>query len=90
MIKSKTTSGFEYQVDERLMQNFRFVRLLREWQNNNLAQVDVLDFMLGKEQAEALQEHVADKEGFVNSQKIADEMNEMFETLSEKSKEIKN
>lgn len=90
MIKSKTTSGFEYQVDERLMQNFRFVRLLREWQNNNLAQVDVLDFMLGKEQAEALQEHVADKEGFVDSQKIADEMNEMFETLSEKSKEIKN
>lgn len=90
MIKSKTTSGFEYQVDERLMQNFRFVRLLREWQNNNLAQVDVLDFMLGKEQAEALQEHVANKEGFVDSQKIADEMNEMFETLSEKSKEIKN
>ena len=90
MINGKTTSGFEFEVDERMMKDMRFVRVFREWQKNNFAQADVLDYMLGKDGAEKLEEHLEDKSGYVDSQKVADEMSEILEIVQEKNHNVKN
>ncbi len=90
MIHGKTTSGYEFDVDERMLKDMRFVRVFREWQKNNFAQADVLDCMLGKDGAAKLEEHLADKDGYVDSGKIADEMGEILEIIQEKNSKIKN
>lgn len=90
MINGKTTSGFEFEVDERMLKDMRFVRVFREWQKNNFAQADVLDYMLGKDGAAKLEEHLADKDGYVDAQKVADEMDEILEIVQEKNHNVKN
>lgn len=90
MINGKTTSGFEFSVDERILKDMRFVRAFREWQKNNFAQADVLDILLGSEQGLKLEEHVAGKDGFVDAEIVAKEMGEIFELLQESSKKAKN
>ena len=90
IVTGKTTTGFEFSIDGRLLQDFRFVKAYREWQKNNFAQVDVLDCMLSPEDVDRLMKHVSDKDGFVDSLKIAAEMSEIFEILEDKSKKAKN
>jgi hypothetical protein len=90
IVKGKTTSGFEFKVDDRLLQDFRFIRAYREWMKNNFAQVDVLDCMLKPEDVQRLLDHISDKDGFVDSEKVASEMSDIFEFLQEHSTKVKN
>lgn len=90
LIKGKTTSGFEFTIDDRVMRDLKFVRAVREWQKNNFAQIDVLERMLGADGEKKLEEHLADKDGYVDSHKAAEEMNEIFEIVAAQSDKAKN
>lgn len=90
MIKGKTTSGFEFEVDERMLKDMRFVRVFRAWQKNNFAEADVLDYILGEAGARKLEDHLADKDGFVDCDKVAGEIGEILEIVSEKDSKVKN
>lgn len=65
MRRGKTESGFEFEIDERRLNDMRFMVSLRKAQTDALLFVDVLEQMLGEEQMEKLFKHLEDEEGYV-------------------------
>ena len=65
MRKGKTESGFEFEIDERRLNDMRFMVILRKAQTDALLFVDVLEQMLGEEQMEKLFKHLEDEDGYV-------------------------
>lgn len=65
MRRGKTESGFEFEIDERRLNDMRFMVSLRKAQTDALLFVDVLEQMLGEEQMEKLFRHLEDADGYV-------------------------
>ncbi|KAA9238575.1 MULTISPECIES: hypothetical protein [Aerococcus] len=75
MIKGVTKTGFRYSFDERILKDFRTLRLFREVDKNPLYTPDLVDAILGKKQAEALVNHVAKRNGgFALDEKVGAEL----------------
>lgn len=82
----KTKTGFEYEIKEENLDNWDLLKGLREIDKGNEQYiVDVLPLLLGKEQAERLEEHVR-KDGKV---KVTDILAEFEDIMSSKN-EAKN
>lgn len=74
-----TKSGFTYSVLEKNLKNYELVEVLGELGSNPLALPKVLTLLLGKEQTDKLKDHVRDKDGIVDMEKISDELRDIFE-----------
>lgn len=74
-----TKSGFTYSVLEKNLKNYELVEVLGELESNPLALPKVLKLLLGKEQIDKLKDHVRDKDGIVDTEKISDELRDIFE-----------
>jgi hypothetical protein len=74
-----TKSGFTYSVLEKNLKNYELVEVLGELESNPLALPKVLKLLLGKEQTDKLKDHVRDKDGIVDTEKISDELRDIFE-----------
>lgn len=74
-----TKTGFTYSVLEKNLKNYELVEVLGELESNPLVLPRVLKLLLGKEQTDKLKDHVRDKDGIVDTEKISDELRDIFE-----------
>lgn len=93
MVKGTTTSGFKFEIDERLAGDYRLLQAITTAEDETASDVkklkasfDIIEFILG-DQKEAFIEHVkATNEGFVPFAVVKDEIGEIMEA----SRKIKN
>lgn len=80
MIKGTTASGFEFEVDPNVFDDWMLLKKIRAIDNGNgqLA-VDVAQTILGDEQLDRLENHVAKKNGKVRVTDIMVELEKIFE-----------
>lgn len=84
-MQGKTTSGFEFEIDERATQTWRFLELTKKMKNSEdrldqfAALDEALELLLGSpEEKEKLLQHVEkENEGYAMLDKVVDEFNEI-------------
>lgn len=84
MKKGKTESGFEFTVDEEILESWEFVELLAEVDENTLKSVSLLKLLLGKEQIDKLKEHLGGKP------KAADMFTALKDIMNSLGDDVKN
>lgn len=95
MITGKTSSGFEFSVSENLKTDFRFVAAYADTQSDSEGEqakglVQLLNVVLGKNGAAALQRHVALEDGTVPIKQLMAELGEIIRAASESDGAVKN
>jgi len=90
MLKGKTQSGFEYNVDEKMTKDWRFIRLVKKMtKGSNEDQIAALDdaliMVLGsEEEADRLLQHIEKQnEGYAPADKVVEEFNEIISSINE-------
>jgi len=83
MIKGKTTSGFEYKIPKENLNNYELIEVLGEIEENPLLLSKTVNLLLGKEQANKLKDHLRTKSGTVPTDKISEEIMEIFNNQKE-------
>ena len=83
MIKGKTKSGFEYKIPEENLNNYELIEVLGEIEENPLLLSKTVNLLLGKEQANKLKDHLRTKSGTVPTDKISEEIMEIFNNQKE-------
>lgn len=81
----KTSSGFETDIDESRLDDYRLTKAIREAQTSLFAIVDVVGFVLGEDE-DRLIDHLVATTGKVSHADLRDEMNEIFTQLNESKK----
>ncbi|MDZ5548479.1 hypothetical protein [Enterococcus cecorum] len=86
MIKGKTKSGFKFELDEEVLNDYEIIELLGDVEENPLLFPKVVKRILGDEQTTALKNHVRDENGRVNADKMTAEVTEIFESQNQLKK----
>lgn len=73
-----TKTGFAYSISEKNVRNYELVEALGELDTNPLALPRVMNLLLGKEGIKKLKDHVRDKDGIVDTEKITAELEDIF------------
>lgn len=81
MIKGKTETGFEYEIQEENLDNYELVEVLGEMDENPLVITKIVNLLLGKEQANNLKNHVRAESGIVSTEKMGEEIKCIFESV---------
>lgn len=83
-MKGKTTSGFEYELDESALDDYELLEELCELDEGDTSKtISVLNRLLGNEQKERLKEHLRMENGRVPASKMMLEMGEIFNSVKE-------
>lgn len=82
MLKGKTKSGFEFNIDEKIVNDYRFFELLSEVEDNYLLTPKLVNKILGLEGKERLIKHL-EKNGFVDSEDVLTEVGEIIQKVGE-------
>lgn len=85
LIKGKTSTGFEFEVSKKRLNNYELVESLGKLETEPLLLPKIVVMILGEEQTELLKEHVRDSDGIVDTDIMSKEIEEIL-----KSKELKN
>ena len=83
MIKGRTKSGFEYEFPEENLNNYELLEMLGETESNPLYLSRTINLLLGKEQAVAMKEHLRTESGIVPTDKITEELMDIFTNQKE-------
>lgn len=83
MITGVTPSGFEYALDKSVGDDYEFLELIAEVDENPLLTPMLLKKLLGEEQANRLKEHLR-KDGKVSTVALANEIAEILKGSSAK------
>ncbi|MVZ47458.1 hypothetical protein [Escherichia coli] len=78
IITGKTKSGFSYQIQKEQVENYEFVELIGEVDENPTKLPKVLKMLFGKEQTDKLKEHLRTEDGLVPTQKMIEEFSEVL------------
>lgn len=78
MIKGQTTSGFNYHIDENILQDYELLEAIAETEKNPIFITKVVRMVLGDD-TDRLKEHVRDENGHVSIEKMNVEITEIFE-----------
>ena len=79
MIKGKTKSGFEFEIDENVFDDWELLKNIRAIDKGESSLVvDVVETILG-EQAEALESHLKEMHGKVTITAMEEELEAIFE-----------
>lgn len=96
MITGKTSSGFEFEINEKSAQDVRLVDAIVKADSTDLMDQlkglsDVCLYLLGKDQKDRLTKHLADTDpdGIPTIEAMTAEVKDLFSAAGE-SKEIKN
>lgn len=95
MVNIKTESGFECEVNENSLRDWRFIHALRDMNHEDALTkmqgvFNMILLVLGEDGERRLSEHVKDDSGFIDSLKMAAEVNEIVTKLKDTSVEVKN
>ncbi|MBO1909729.1 hypothetical protein [Sporosarcina sp. 6E9] len=83
MITGETSSGFKYEIPEENLNNYELVEVLGELEENPLLISKTVTLLLGKEQREKLKDHLRTEGGTVPTDKISEEIMEIFNSQRE-------
>lgn len=83
MIKGKTKSGFEFEIDEEKLNDYRFLKEVARVEDNPLRFPFLLEKMLSDEQEEKLMQHLEDEKGRVDPEKVMEEVKDIFQSTNE-------
>ena len=79
MIKGKTKSGFNYHIDENVLQDYELLEAIAETEKNPIFITKVVRMLLGDD-TDKLKEHVRDENGHVSIKKMNVEITEIFQS----------
>lgn len=79
MIKGKTKSGFNYHIDESILQDYELLEAIAETEKNPIFITKVVRMLLGDD-TDKLKEHVRDEKGHVSIEKMNVEITEIFQS----------
>jgi hypothetical protein len=86
MIEGKTTSGFEYSIEEYKLDNWELLEVLNELGDAPNRIVSVLPYLFNDEQIKALKEHNRDKKtGVVSASKMVADVMDVFKNNKAKN-----
>ena len=93
MIKGQTRSGFDYAINEKALGDWRFLKAMADLDSGDDSRVlgalpVILSLVVGKDE-QRFMEHITDEDGFQPTERIMDELKDMFDKVKE-SKETKN
>lgn len=84
MLTGKTKSGFEFKINEEILDDYDFLELLCKIDEGETTLViKMVDHLLGAEQKEKLKEHVRTATGRVSAKKLLEETMEIFNATKE-------
>ena len=86
MIKGKTSSGFEFEISKDVANDYELVENLGELEDNPLILGKVVNQILGKEQTARLKDHVRNEKGIVPTDRMTQEIIEIFKNGGEETK----
>lgn len=78
MIKSKTSSGFEFQLEEHILDNMELLDTIVEADENPALIPKIVNMVLGKEDKKRLYNHLRTEKGNVPIMAVAAEVAEIF------------
>lgn len=87
MRTGKTSTGFEFEIDEQKLDDMEFLDALAEVDENSLALSKIIKIMLGDEQRKKLYDHLRTDEGRVPIKAVSGEIAEIMKLSQE---EVKN
>lgn len=79
MISGKTKSGFEYEIDETVMDDMRFLEIAAKADDDIFSYLKFVEGLLGADQKEKLYKHLEDNYGRASMEKFQIEMTDIFE-----------
>ena len=78
-MKGKTSSGFEYELNEEALDDYELLEDLCEMDAGNMSKMSsVMNRLIGAEQKERLKEHLRTENGRVPMSKMMIEIEEIF------------
>lgn len=84
MLRGKTESGFAYEIDEEVMDDYDFLEILCKIDDGDTAlTVKMVDMLLGEKQKEELKKHLRTENGRVSAKKMLAEVMEIFRATKE-------
>lgn len=84
MIKGTTKTGFEFEIDENVFDDWELVEAFRKIERGDDGLiVDVVEQILGIEQKNALKEFIRDAHGKVSATAMEVELEEIFEACQQ-------
>lgn len=82
--KGTTKTGFPFDISMERMENYEVVETIAEIDENPLVLPRLLKLLLG-DQVAALKDHVRGEDGMVPTQKLMDEVRDIFESQNVKN-----
>ena len=83
VITGKTKTGFEYEIDKKILNDYEFLEEIDNIGKNPLIIIKLLKRLLKEEQLEKLKEHIRNEEGIVPIDKMEKELESESLTLFE-------
>ena len=84
MLTGNTKSGFQFKIEDQALDDYEILEMLTEIDDGNGVLVPkMIERLLGKEQKEALKEHLRNKEGKVSTQNMMSEVMDIFKSSNE-------
>lgn len=79
MINGKTESGFEFQLDDDVLDDYELLEELCAIDNGEVNKIPhIAAIILGNEQLDALKDHIRGENGRVSARKMADAIEEIL------------
>ena len=80
MLKGKTKSGFSFSISDETLNNYELLEVISVVDDNPLKLPQLMNMLLGSEQAKKLKDHVRTENGFVPMDVIQGEIMEIFQS----------
>lgn len=85
MIQGKTSDGFEYSIDERVLDDMRLIYKLKETGKDPTGLCDVVDMVLGEDQRDRLFAFIEKEAGYASAKRICKAIGEILHTQGKNS-----
>ncbi len=82
----KTASGFEFEIEDGVLDNMELLDAIAELEENPLKLTKVVKLLLGEETKERLYDHVRNEKGRVPAEALSTEVADIFKLLNDKVK----
>lgn len=83
MIKGKTKTGFQFKIEEEVLNDYELIEMFAEVDENPLLVPKLVKTILGEEQKNKLIDHVRDEKGIAKADKIAMELENILMSSAE-------
>ena len=83
VITGKTKTGFEYEIDKKILNDYELLEEIDNIGRNPVIIIRLLKRLLKEEQLEKLKEHIRNEEGIVPLDKMEKELTDIFDGINE-------